>query len=312
MRCLVLSLVAAAVVCAIGIVESRGGLSGPLARYYSTTGLDSLTTGRGGSLLGLPAAVADLAILNLAIATAMIVRGHPRRVWLGGLAILYALGVVAAAEFSTFIGLFVALGALLALTKSRRIAAYAVPVAVVGGVLLWPAIRIRLDGFHTANGLPVSWTDRLYNLQTYFWPVLFSDHNWILGVRPAARIATSSRRFGFVWIESGYTWLLWGGGIPLLASYLAFVGTALKKGWAQARRADVAGIAATAVVTAVCAQVALMLFDPHLTYRGSGDALFLVLALVRRLPGRRKLAGVTDPAAGVAPVAASVLEPAPA
>lgn len=288
MRCLALSLAAAAVVCAIGIVQSRGGLTGPIARYYSTTGLDSLTTGRGGSLLGLPAAVADLAILNLAIATAMMVRGHPRRVWLAGLAILYALGVVAAAEFSTLIGLFVALAALVALTKSGRIAAYALPVAMVGGVLLWPAIHIRLDGFHTANGLPVSWTDRLYNLQTYFWPVLFSGHNWILGVRPAARIAISSRRFGFVWIESGYTWLLWGGGIPLLASYLAFVGTAVKKGWAHARRADVAGIAATAVVTAVCAQVALMLFDPHLTYRGSGDALFFVLALVRLLPGRRK------------------------
>ncbi|HET9897519.1 MAG TPA: lipid II flippase MurJ [Streptosporangiaceae bacterium] len=308
-RCLVLSLLTAAVVCAIGIVQSLGGLTGFLAKYYSTAGLDSLTTGRGGSLLGLPAAVADLGILNLAIAVAMMVRGYPRRAWLGGLAVIYALGVVAAAEFSTFIGLFVALAALLMLTKSGRIAAYMVPVGVVGGVLLWPVIHIRLAGFHTANGLPVSWTDRLYNLKTYFWPVLLSDHNWILGVRPAARIATSSRRFGFVWIESGYTWLLWGGGIPLLASYLAFVGTVLKKSWAYARRADAAGVAATAVATVGCAQVVLMLLDPHLTYRGSGDALFLVLALVRRLPGRRKLAGVTE---RVAPASASVLAEAPA
>jgi hypothetical protein len=290
MRCLILSLASCAIVCFIGILQSLGhfGVSGFLVKFYTETGLDTeLTSGRGGSLLGLPAAVADLAILNLAIVVAMMVRGYPRRLLLGGLAVLFALGVVAAAEFSTLIGLFVALVALIVITKSGRIAVYAIPVAVVGGVLLWPVIQIRLNDFNSATGLPVSWVDRLYNLHTYFWPVLFSDHNWILGVRPSARVALESKRFSFVWIESGYTWLLWGGGIPLLASYIAFVGSAIRRAWAYAKRADAAGIAATAVFTALCAQVFLMLLDPHLTYRGSGDALFLILALVRVLPSRR-------------------------
>jgi hypothetical protein len=274
----------------IGILQSLGhfGVKALLAKYYTPTGVDYLLTmGRGGSLLGLPAAVADLAILNLAIAVAMIVRGHPRRVLLGGLAVLYGLGVVAAAEFSTFVGLFVALVALMVITKSGRIAVYAIPVALLGGTLLWPVIRTRLSGFDSASGLPISWVDRMYNLQHYFWPVLFSDHNWILGVRPGARVPLPSKRFAYVWIESGYTWLLWGGGIPLLASYIAFVGTAMRKGWAYTRRADAAGIAATAVTAALCAQVFLMLLDPHLTYRGSGDAFFLILALVRVLPSHR-------------------------
>jgi murein biosynthesis integral membrane protein MurJ len=311
MHCLKLCLLAGAVVCGIGILQSLGigAATRFLAKYYTPTGLDtSLTSGRGGSLLGLPAAVADLAILNLAIAVAMIVRGYPRRLWLGGLAALYGLGVVAAAEFSTFIGLLVALVALLIVTKSGRIAIYAIPVALIGAVLLWPVIQARLDGFNSATGLPVSWTDRLYNLRTYFWPTLVADHNWILGVRPAARIPLTSKRFSYVWIESGYTWLLWGGGLPLLGSYIAFVGASIRRGWAYTRRADAAGVAATAVVTALCAQAVLMVLDPHLTYRGSGDLLFMILALVRPLPGEKTKVTTGERTASAARTAAAPAE----
>jgi len=289
LRCLVLSMAAAAVVCVVGILQSLHlfGVPGLLAKYYAPNDVTTpLSDGRGSSLLGLPAAVADLAILNLGIAIAMILRGYPRRLWLGGLAALFALGVIAAAEFSTLIGLIVALVVLMVITKAARIAVYAVPVGLIGGVLLWPVIQTRLGGFNSATGLPVSWLDRLYNLRTYFWPVLFSDNNWILGVRPSARIATGTRQYGYVWIESGYTWLLWGGGIPLLGSYIAFVAAVLRSCWRHARRADPAGVIATALAAATCSQVVMMAFDPHLTYRGSGDMFFLLLALVRVLPGR--------------------------
>jgi hypothetical protein len=290
LRCLVLSMAATAVVCMIGMLQALHlfGVPGLLARFYAPNEVTApLSDGRGSSLLGLPAAVADLAILNLGIAIAMLLRGYPRRLWLGGLAALFALGVIAAAEFSTLIGLIVALVVLIMITKAGRIAAYAIPVGLIGGVLLWPVIQTRLGGFNSDTGLPVSWLNRLYNLRTYFWPVLFSDNNWILGVRPSARIATDTRQFGYVWIESGYTWLLWGGGIPLLASYIAFVTQVVKKCWRYARRADPAGVIATALAAATCSQAVLMVFDPHLTYRGSGDMFFLLLALVRALPSRR-------------------------
>ncbi len=290
MRCLVLLLAATAIVSFIGILQAVGvGHVSALLDQYTSSGGQAPTEGsnRGASLLGLPAASADLAILSFGVAIAMLARGYSRRLLLGGLAVLYVLGVVAAAEFATVIGLVVAVAALIILTKSARLAAYAVPVALVVGVLLWPIISIRLEGFHSATGLPQSWVVRLINLRTYFWPVLFSGNNWILGVRPAARIATSHYASGHVWIESGYTWLLWGGGIPLLASYLAFAGSVLRRGWAYARRADPAGVAATAVAAAMCAQVVLMAFDPHLTYRGSGDELFLILPILRALPARR-------------------------
>ena len=152
--------------------------------------------------------------------------------------------------------------------------------------------------------LPLSWVDRLYNLRTFFWPVLFSDYNWILGVRPTPRVAAPSKVGGFIWIESGYTWLLWCGGIPLLASYIAFAAAVLRKSWAYVRRADAAGIVATAVAAAMCSQVVLMSFDPHLTFRGSGDAFFLLLPLIRKLPARR-----ASPAAPRSPLAATAAPP---
>ena len=306
-RCLWLSMAATAIVGAIGILQSLGvaGVPALVAKLTATTSAESMESiGRGSSLLGLPDATADLAILNLGIAVAMLVRGHPRRRLLAGLCVLFALSVFGAAEFAAVIGLVVAVIALLVLTKSGRFAIYLVPVGLLGGVLLWPVIELRLSGFHSTAGLPLSWVDRLYNLRTFFLPVLFSDHNWILGVRPSPRIATSTKAGGFIWLESGYLWLLWGGGIPLLASYIAFAGAVIRKGLAYVRRADVAGIAATAVTAAMFSQVVLMVLDPHLTNRGSGDALFLLLALIRKLPARR-----TSPAVGTSPRAAATAAP---
>jgi murein biosynthesis integral membrane protein MurJ len=308
MRCLWLSMAAAAIVGFIAIAQSLGvaGVPALVAKLTSSSsGSDGMVSvARGSSLLGLPAATADLAILNLGIAVAMIARGYPRRLWLGGFVVLYVLTVIAASEFATVIGLVVALVVLLVVTRSGRLAVYMIPVGLLGGVLLWPAIELRLSGFHSTAGLPLSWVDRLYNLRTFFWPVLFSDHNWILGVRPTPRVAAPSKEGGFIWIESGYTWLLWCGGIPLLASYIAFAGAVLRKSWAYVRRADAAGIVATAVLAAMCSQVVLMSFDPHLTFRGSGDAFFLLLPLIRKLPARR-----ASPAAPRSRLAATAAPP---
>ena len=201
------------------------------------------------------------------------------------LCVIEVLGVVASGEFSVVLGLVVAVIVIVIITRSARLLLYAVPVALLGAVLLWPVISIRLGGF--ANGhLPSSWAVRLNNLESYFWPTLFSDWNWVLGVRPTAAVAVSNQEYGYVWIESGYTWLLWAGGIPLLGSYLAFVWAIARKGLAYTRRADTAGIVGFAMVVAILSQAVMMIFDPHLTFRGSGDALFLTLGLFRILPRR--------------------------
>jgi hypothetical protein len=284
LKALWLSMGACAVVCLIAILQSLQlfGVPHLLSAYYAPFGVDgALTISRGSSLLSLPAAVADLAILNLAIVVGMLVRGMGNRWFLYGLGGLFLIGAISSGEFSSIIALVVALIGVGFVTGGRRVMRVALPSTLVGGVALRSVISTRLLGFATSNGLPVSWVGRLNNLRTYFWPTLFSHWNWLLGVRPAARVPDASQAFGYVWIESGYTWLLWGGGLPLLGSYFAFVVIAMRRAWRLARVPDVIGVAALGVFAILASQAVVMIFDPHLTYRGSADALFALLALAR-------------------------------
>jgi len=287
MRCLWLSIVAACVVCVIGVLQSLDlfGVPKLLGLLYAPFGVErTLAIGRGSSTLALAAAVADLAILNVALAVGLLLRGNRHRVLLGGAVLICVFGALGAGEFSTVMGLLVALAVLVVVSRAYRMIGYAVPLLVLGAVVMWPVIETRLSGFQSASGLPESWIVRLRNLNTYFWPELGAHGNWLLGVRPSARVPASHEEFGWVWIESGYTWLLWGGGIPLLAAYFYWVVVCLRRGVAAARRAD--GVVATigiAVAAVIAANVLLMVFDPHLTYRGAADALLVLLALLRNL-----------------------------
>jgi hypothetical protein len=283
-RALWLSLWACAVVCLVAILQSLGlfGVPQLLSTYYAPFGVDgALTIARGSSLLSLPAAVGDLAILNLAIVAGMFTRNIGDKRILGCLAGLFILGALSSAEFSSIIALIIAAVALGFFIGGGRMLKIIVPSAIVGGYALKPVISDRLAGFHTSTGLPVSWTGRLNNLRTYFWPPLFHNWNWLLGVRPAARVPVPSQAFGFVWIESGYTWLLWGGGIPLIGSYFWFVWVAMRRAWALAHVPDIVGVAALGIFATLASQLFVMWFDPHLTYRGSSDALFALMAMAR-------------------------------
>jgi murein biosynthesis integral membrane protein MurJ len=285
LRCLWISVAIACVVAVVAIMQSLdlAGMPGLLAKFFSGQSAQPTSGPAGGratSLLGNTFATADLMILNLAVISGLWVCYRRHRLILAAAAALMVFGVISAGEFSTAIGLVAAVVCIAIVSGSPRLLGLFVAAMAVGAIILWPVISTRLGDFQSASGLPVSWTYRLYNLRTYFWPTLFSDWNWVLGVRPSARVPVPSQLGGYVWIESGYTWLLWGGGIPLLASYAFFTVATARESWRAARTCrDARRVAGIAVFTMVIVLVVLMILGTDLTYRGSGDDFFFLIAL---------------------------------
>jgi hypothetical protein len=282
--CLLVSVAAACLVAVVGILQGLDllGVRGLLAQYYVQFGDVSAITAvpRGGSTLSLPAATADLMIVNLAVVTALWLRRRQFPLLYGAVVGLFVFAALAAGEFSSAIGLAVGMVALALITGSMALLGFFGLIAACGVVVVWPVIVERLQGFSLASGMPASWVGRLHNLRTYFWPELFSPGNLLLGVRPSARVPVAGQATGWVWIESGYTWLLWGGGVALLGSFLYFTYAVAVRGWAVGRsRGDAVGAAGVATFVAVVVIAVLMVFDPHLTYRGSADEAFALIAL---------------------------------
>jgi hypothetical protein len=290
--CLLVSVASACLVAVIGILQGLDllGVRVILGRFYAQFGAAALVTDipRGGSTLSLPAATADLMILNLAVVAALWMRERRHTAVAGATVALLVMGCLAAGEFSSTIGLVVAMLAIPLVTGSGALLAVFAALLVGGLAALWPVIAVRLGEFAHASGVPPSWVGRQYNLSTYFWPELTAHHNWLLGVRPSARVPVSSQITGYVWIESGYLWLFWGGGIPLMLAFVMFVWVAGRQGWRIARRRpDAVGAAGAGVFVAIVVMTLLMVFDPHVTYRGSADALFALLALTAGTVRRR-------------------------
>jgi hypothetical protein len=301
-RCLWLSMGAAAVVAVVAILQSLQLFDVPrlLSTYYAPFGKEeALTINRGTTTLASSIATGDLMAFNLGIAMAWLFGGGERRAVLLAAAGLFAVGGLASGQFSGVIAAVVVAASVGLLTgRLTRTALAMLPVALIGGLLMQPVIERRLSRFGSDGSLPPSWRGRLENLRTYFWPELFADFNFVLGVRPSARVPAPETWRQYVWIESGHTWLLWNGGIPLFIAFGVFLWTGLRTTAQVARaRTDAVAVAATAAFSALVAVAILMTFDLHLTLRGSADLLFTLLALAtasyvhpspaNRLPARR-------------------------
>lgn len=282
--CLALSLAAAALVAVVAILQSLQILGVPelLATYYAPFGDElALNINRGTSTLASSHATADVLTFNLAIALAWIARGPRSRLLLGSLTVLFVFGILASGQFSGVIALVVGAGAVGFLTgRLTRGVVASGPILVAAGLVLQPVLQERLNSVDPSRGLPTSWLGRLENLQRFFWPELTSNFNFLLGVRPSARVPAPESWREYVYIESGHTWLLWNGGIPFFLAFFVFLWTAMGALRRVAyQRSDAVGVAAIAAFAAAGVIGVLMTFDPHLTLRGAADLFFSLLAL---------------------------------
>jgi hypothetical protein len=292
--CLWLSMASAIVVALVAVVQSLRlfGVPELLAAWYTPSeGQESLASGRGTSTVSSSFAVADIMVMNLALAAAWLLRGGARRGLLAGAALVFLLGTIAAGQFSGFLALAIGLVTVgVVLGRLRQFLLVGLVTTAASVVLLWPVVAHRVADFNNTLGLPRSWVGpqgRLANLETFFWPKVFSDFNWLTGVRTAARVKPPELWRQWVWIESGQTWLLWTGGVLFLVACYAFLFVAIRTVAPIARdRVDAVGVAAVGSLTGLWLNVVLMTFDVHLTMRGAADLNFALLALALVAKGR--------------------------
>jgi hypothetical protein len=289
--CLRLIVFASSIVAIIALLQVKDLFSVPafLTRYYDSPfeGLSGVTTLRGSSTIASSFGLADSMAICLGLSVAWLSIEGRLRPTIMGAALLFLAGCVAAGSVSGMIGCVVVLVVVGLVTgRFKLMAAFGLPGVAITGLVFWPVIAARLAGFDNRNALPKGWIGRIENLETFFWPELFSGFNWLWGVRPAARVPAPETWRDWVYIESGHTWLLWTGGVPLLLCFFLFIWIVAKQAF-QASQSDHQPVAIVGAGTLGAAALifVLMLFDPHLTVRGTADLFFPLAALASlRLP----------------------------
>ncbi len=197
-----------------------------------------------------------------------------------GMSALFFLGALSSGQFSPAIAAIVGVVvATIAAGRSRFLLGLPL-VVLIAGALLWPRVTDRLDEFRETQGLPVSWQTRLDNLRRFYLPEFADWKDWLFGVRLDVTADYDQVVGEEVFLESGYLWCLWVGGIVLLIAAVAFLLTGIVRTASRARHSDPwIAAAATATLSAFIYIALLLPIDQHLTFRASTDLFVLLLAI---------------------------------
>ncbi|HZA15911.1 MAG TPA: hypothetical protein VE645_03275 [Pseudonocardiaceae bacterium] len=283
-RCFRLIIWPGAVVAVIAILQTLnfGPVVAMLQAVWTPDSHAAALAERGTTTLGSPLATGDYIIICLTLVICCAVRGllhYRERLVLG--AVLGA-GVLAAGQFSTWISAVVVAGIILWRFSTVRRGSvrflWLVPLALAFGA---PALIGRLQGF-SEYGVPRSWIGRWNNLSDHYLP-RFDFVNVLIGVSPNSVLPAPERWREVIYLEGGYLQLLWIGGIPLLAAFVWLAVAVLRRSQElmeqRGSQLDPVGAAASALWVCWWFLIIVTVIDPHLTLRGTGDVLFMLMAI---------------------------------
>jgi hypothetical protein len=279
-RCFRLIIWPGAVVAVIAILQTFnfGPVVSVLQAVWTPDSNAAALAERGTTTLGSPLATGDYIIICLTLVICCGARGLLDRRERLALGLLLGAGVLATGQFSTLISAVVAAGVILwrfsAVRRNSKRFLWLIPVALAVGA---PALIGRLQGFGD-YGLPASWIGRWNNLSTFYLP-RFGFINVLLGVSPNSVLPAPERWRDVIYLESGYLDLLWIGGIPLLAAFFWLSVVVLRRTGTLMAQPGAVGAAASALWVCWWFLLIVTVLDPHLTYRGTGDVLFMLMGI---------------------------------
>lgn len=235
---------------------------------------------RGWATLASPIATGDYILIGMTLLLATAVRGLVGKWTQIGAGFVLAAGLLAAGQFSTWLGALL-IGALIFWREpnAKRAALRLAPLIVIAILIGSPALRGRLEDF-SGGSSPLSWQVRWDNLSHLYFPELFGNGRFLVGVSPNSVVVPPDTWRDTVWLESGYLQVLWIGGVPLLVAFGVLARSVLKYTDRLSSRTDGLGACASALFIAWWMIVILLILDPHLFMRGPGDLFFTLIGIV--------------------------------
>ena len=189
-------------------------------------------------------------------------------------------GILATGQFSTWASAAVVGTAMLyQYPQLRRRALRVLPVLGVAALVGLPALVNRLSQFGDGFSVPPSWLGRWDNLVNFYLPAL-GDFRWVLGVSPDSVLPARETWREVLYLESGYLQFLWVGGLPLLAAFGWLSVVVLRHARRVAADPGPAGAYAAALWAGWWMVLVLSIIDIHLVLRGTGELIFIGLAIV--------------------------------
>jgi lipopolysaccharide/colanic/teichoic acid biosynthesis glycosyltransferase len=280
-RCIQLVVVPAAALAVIAVLQTLqfGPVVAALDTYWNDPNAPALTLDdRGSGTLGHPIATGDYIAIGLTLVAAGWAKNVVGALQAMLLTSVLATGLLAAGQFSTWVGAAVC-GAVLArrLPAARRALTFLVPVAPVAVAVGAPAVLGRLANFDH-DTLPVSWLVRWDNVTHFYLPKLFGPDLFV-GVSPNSVLPAPETWRDLIYLEAGYVQLLWIGGIPLLAAFVWLSREVLRRSRALASSPGGFGACAATLEAIWWLVVVLTVLDSHLFLRGAGDLIFILIGI---------------------------------